>query len=424
MRTLALVDANNFYCSCERVFNPRLEGVPVGVLSNNDGCFVARSNELKALGVKMGQPLFEVRDLVRRHGVQVLSSNYELYGDMSRRVMDCLATFVPALEVYSIDESFLDLTGLDHVDLVVLGREIRDTVKRWTGIPVCVGIGGPTKTLAKLANHCAKKAILDTSGVADLRDAEAREHVMRTVAVSEVWGVGRKSAEKLGMLGVKTVADLRDLDPRLARQALTVVGERIVHELRGVSCIPLELVPPQRKGMAVTRTFGRPVTEWDDMREVVSSYASRAAEKLRGQGLAAEALQVFIQTSAFRKADPQYGNTATVSFSPATCDTFTLAPAALQAARRIWRSGFRYSKAGIILHGLTPVDRVQSDLLAAPEGARRRRLMDALDTINARFGRGALFSAATGTERDWSMRRDRRSPCYTTDLDDLPVVRC
>lgn len=240
-RIIALVDCNNFYVSCERVFDPRLIGVPVGVLSNNDGCFVARSNELKALGVAMGQPLFEVRDLVRRHAVRVLSSNYPLYGDMSARVTECLRGFAPALEVYSVDESFLDLSGFDGRDLHAYADDIRATIRRWTGIPTCVGLG-PTKTLAKVANFAAKRSLNNPSGICDLGPADACARLLPLVPVAEIWGVGRRSAEKLSLLGVRTAADLRDLDPRLARQALTVVGERIVHELRGTACLSLDLV--------------------------------------------------------------------------------------------------------------------------------------------------------------------------------------
>ncbi|AWK88590.1 Y-family DNA polymerase [Azospirillum thermophilum] len=418
-RTLALVDCNNFYVSCERVFRPDLEGVPVGVLSNNDGCFVARSAELKALGVRMGQPLFEVRDLVRHHHVRVFSSNYALYGDMSARVTDCLRGFTPALEIYSIDESFLDLTGIGG-DLSGYGAEIRQTVKRWTGIPVCVGIG-PTKVLAKLSNHAAKKALLDDRGVCDLRDADAREHVLRAVPVEEVWGIGRRSAEKLSLLGVRTAADLRNLDPRLARQALTVVGERIVYELQGVACLSLDLVPPSRKTIAVTRSFGQPVTDWEPMREAVAAYATRAAEKLRAERLAAEALQVFMHTSPFRPG-PTYSNAVTVELRPATDDTFALIAAAAAAARRIWRDGYAFSKAGVILPGLVPLERVQPDLLAAADRQRGTRLMKALDAINSTMGKDTLVPAAT-MGRAWRMRQEQRSPSYTTRLADVPVVQ-
>lgn len=420
MPTFALVDGNNFYVSCERVFDPRLEGVPVGVLSNNDGCFVARSAELKALGVKMGQPLLQVRDIVRHHRVKVLSSNYTLYGDMSSRVVDVLGQHAPALEVYSIDESFLDLTGVPG-DLLAYGREIRATVRRWTGIPTCVGIA-PSKTLAKLANFVAKKALTDDSGVCDLRDPDHRARLLRRIPVGEVWGVGSRTVEKLSRLSVHTAADLAALDPKLARQALTVTGERMVHELRGHACLPLDLAPPPQKALAVTRSFGEPVTDWEIMREAVTSYATRAAEKLRAAGLAAEVLQVFMHTSSFR-GDPPYSNAASSTLRPQSDDTLVLIEAASRAAERIWRNGFRFSKAGVILSGLVRATHVQATLLDEVDRPRRARLMAAMDAINREHGRGALVPAGTAATAGWRMRRGQCSPAYTTRLEDIPVAR-
>ncbi len=436
MATFALVDCNNFYVSCERVFDPRLEGVPVGVLSNNDGCFVARSAELKALGVAMGQPLFQVRDLVRQNQVRVLSSNYTLYGDMSSRVVDCLSTFSPRLENYSIDESFVDLDGIDG-DLTAYGQEMRRKVRKWTGLPTCVGVAG-TKTLAKLANYLAKKRPAYSS-VCDLRDAKVRAEVLPTIPVGEVWGIGRRSVEKLAAVGVTTAADLAALDPRIARRLLSVVGERTVYELRGVSCMSLEEVAPDRKGTAVTRSFGQPVTAWPEMREAIAAFAVRAAEKLRAGGLAAEHLQVFVHTSPFRADEPRYGNAATLLLRPQTNDTATLLAHAVEAGRRIWRDGYRYSKAGVVLSGLVPEDRIQPVLPfeapAAPaeppmtdpvddaSAGRRARLDAVMDDINRRMGRGTIKPAAVGIEQSWAMRQDRRSPRYTTHYTEIPVVR-
>lgn len=418
MTTFALVDANNFYVSCERVFRPDLEGVPVGVLSNNDGCFVARSNELKALGVKMGQPLFEVLDLVRRHHVQVFSSNYALYGDMSRRVVAALREFTPALEVYSIDESFLDLTGMTG-DVAAQGQEMRERIRHWTGIPTCVGMG-PTKTLAKVANYAAKKGLLNDTGVCDLSIPDARAVALALIPVGEVWGVGRRSAEKLGMLGIRTAADLRDADPKMIRSLLTVTGERLVHELRGVSCLPLDLCPAPQRTLAVTRTFGQPVRSWEEMRGAVASHATRAAEKLRAAGMVAEAMQVFMHTSRFREGG--YANSMTVPLHSATDDTLALVSAAVQAAGRIWRSGFNYSKAGVILSGLVSAALAIPSLLEGVNSAQSARLMTALDAVNRDWGRGALMPAATLLGKGWRMRQENRSPSYTTRLDDFPVI--
>jgi DNA polymerase V len=420
MQTLALVDCNNFYVSCERVFNPKLEGIPVGVLSNNDGCFVARSAELKALGVKMGQPLFEVRDLVRRHRVCVLSSNYGLYGDMSQRVMECLGQFTPAVELYSIDESFLDLGGFEGRDLVAYGREIRETVRQWTGIPTCVGIG-PTKILAKLSNYLAKKRP-EYAGVCDLRDEAFRQAVLPTIPVDEVWGIGRASVGKLAERGIKSAADLRDLDPRRARQFLSVTGARIVMELRGLSCLDLEVMAPPKKATAVTRSFGAPVTQLADACEAVAFFAVRAGEKLRQQGQAAGRMMVFIQTSPHRD-DPYYSNGCTLSLSPATADSLALIRASHAGLTRIWRDGYRYTKAGVMLTDLMAAERVPVTLFEAADRQRSEKLMEALDSLNGRFGTGTVFPAGTGIKRAWRTQAENVTPHYTTRFEELPLVR-
>ena len=301
-RVLALIDGNSFYCSCERVFDAKLAKRPVIVLSNNDGCAVARTSEAKALGIAMGEPYFKIRDLCRQERVAVFSSNYTLYGDMSARMNAIYRQWSPDVEVYSIDESFLDLSGFDRRDLVAYGRDLRATVLRWTGIPTCVGLGG-TKTLAKLANHIAKKNP-DLAGVCDLTDEAARRRWLDRVEVGEVWGIGPASQRKLAAIGIETVAQLRDLDPRLARKMMSVVGERTVLELRGIACLALEHVPPQRKGCAVTRSFGIPVTTLTGMLEAVAAYATRAGEKLRRHRLETSHMSVFMHTSEFNSRDP------------------------------------------------------------------------------------------------------------------------
>ena len=421
MTVFALVDANNFYVSCERVFNPRLEGVPVGVLSNNDGCFVARSNELKALGVKMGEPLFKVRDLIRRHNVRVLSSNYALYGDMSARIVDCLSCFTPDIEIYSIDESFLDLTGMEHRDLIEYGQGIRATVKRWTGIPTCVGIG-PTKTLAKLANFAAKKALIDGTSVCDLRDQEVRDKLMTRTPVDEVWGIGRRSAAKLTALGVHSVADLRDMDTKRARSLLTVTGERIIHELRGMACMSLDLLEEPQKGLAVTRSFGQPVIGKDELLSALVTYVTRAGEKLRRGGLVAGHMQVFARTSPFR-GDPPYSGSGQASVSPATDDTFELIGHATRILDRIWKRGFRYARAGVILTDLAPRGQAQPSLLDRRDTDRSKRLMAAMDAVNSGMGRGTIRPGMASATKGWGMRQESRTPAYTTQFADVPVVR-
>ena len=302
---LALIDGNNFYVSCERAFDPRLVGVPVGVLSNNDGCFIARSDELKQLGVRMGTPAFKVRDLIQRHSVRVLSSNYTLYGDLSRRVNAVLAGFSPQIEIYSIDETFLDLSGFAGRGLLELCQDMRSTVRRWTGIPCCVGTG-PTKTLAKLGNAAAKKRS-EFGGVCDLVDDATRAAVLRDFPVEDVWGVGPATAAKLAAIGVTTAAGLRDIAPKCARAMGTVTLERTVLELHGLACIAVEDAPPQRKGLAVTRSFGRPVTSLDELREAVAAYAARAGEKLRTHGLVAGQICAFFHTSPHRDGPHHHG---------------------------------------------------------------------------------------------------------------------
>ncbi len=413
----ALVDGNNFYVSCERLFNPRLEGVPVVVLSNNDGCAVARSNEAKALGIKMGEPWFELRELARRHPIQALSSNYTLYADLSARMMSILRQFAPRQEIYSIDEAFLDLSGQPG-NLTDYGQAIRQRVSQWIGIPTCVGIG-PTKTLAKLANHIAKKRP-EWAGVCDLTAAapSAVEALMARIAVAEVWGVGRRLAERLQAQGITTVLDLQRLDPGLARRRYSVNMERSVWELRGRPCLPLEPITPPRQNILCSRSFGRPVTTLADLRQAVVTYASRAAQKLRQQQGATRVVEVFIQSSRFRS--PFYGPSVKVPLAAPSDDSRTLARAALQGLERIYRPGWSYVKAGVELQAIQPRDTGwTADLLAAPD-TRSAPLMRTLDAINSRMGAGTLRLAGAGIDPAWAMNRGRLSPAYTTRLGELP----
>ncbi len=416
-----LIDCNNFYVSCERVFRPDLEGKPVIVLSNNDGCAVARSAEAKALGIKMGDPEFKLRDLIRKENVRVFSSNYALYGDISRRVGETLGSIIPSVESYSIDESFLDLGEFRSRDLEALARELRERVLRWTGIPTCVGIA-PTKTLAKLANFIAKKRP-EFRGVCDLREEKVRAELMPTVPVDEVWGIGSASAGKIERLGVRSAADLAALDAELARKMMTVVGGRIVYELRGVSCLPLEELEPTRKGIAVTRSFGVPVLAWERMSEAVVSYAARAGEKLRRHGVAASHLSVFMHTSPFN-GDPWYSNGASGHFVEATNDTGELTAMALRLARRAWRDGFRYVKAGVILDDLMPHTARQAPLWAELDRERREKLWRVVDQLNVDLGRDTIRLLGAGKkDAPWHLRADFRSPRWTTRWSELPSVK-
>ena len=416
-----LIDCNNFYVSCERVFRPDLEGVPVIVLSNNDGCAVARSNEAKALGIKMGDPEFKLRELIRRENIRVFSSNYALYGDLSRRVGDTLSSMVPTVEAYSIDESFLNLGEFNSREVEPLARELRERVLRWVGIPTCVGIA-PTKTLAKVGNFIAKTRP-QFAGVCDLRSAAVRSELLPTVPVEEVWGIGGASAAKLAKLGIQTAADLAALEPDDARALMTVTGGRTVYELRGISCIPLELLEPTRKGIAVTRSFGKPVTEWTEMREALASYATRAAEKMRRYKVAADNLFVFMHTNTFNN-DPFYSNGASARFPATTNDTGEVVGLAIRLGERLWRDGFRYAKCGVMITELLPEETRQPALWGDLDRERRERVWKTMDKLNASLGRNTVRVLSAGPKDGaWKLRAEYRSPRWTTRWDELPMAR-
>jgi len=417
----ALVDCNNFYASCERVFDPRLEGKPVVVLSNNDGCVVARSNEAKALGIKMGVPVFQIARLIHTRGVQVFSSNYALYGDMSRRVMQTLSRFTPEIEIYSIDEAFLDLTGFHRIDLNDYGRNIRSTARQWTGIPVSVGIAR-TKTLAKIANRIAKKS-LKTGGVLDLTDSPHLSRALEITDISDVWGVGSRYAKFLKQHRIVNALRLRDADDAFIRKRMGVWGTRLLHELRGISCYPLESGPPARKGITVSRSFRHPVQDLSDLEEAVATFVSTGAKKLRKQRSAAEVLMVFASTNRF-EPDHFYFNLHTVALPVPTSDTPELIHHALEGLRRIYRKGYRYKKAGILFKGLVSARPIQMGLFDPRNRRRSERLMQTIDRINDRMGPKTLTYAAAGLHPSapWKTVFKRRSPAYTTDWNRLPRV--
>jgi DNA polymerase V len=423
-RAYALSDGNSFYCSCERVFDVRLARLPVIVLSNNDGCAIARTAEAKELGIRMGEPWFKIRDMCKARGVRVYSSNYALYGDMSARVNAVYRGFSPRIEIYSIDESFLDLSDVRPGKRETLCRDMRETVRAWTGIPTCVGIG-PTKTLSKLANHIAKK-VPELGGVCDLTDPKQYDHWIVRIPLEDLWGIGAASARRLQALGCDSVADVRDLDPRVARKALTVVGERMVRELRGTPCLDLETVAPTRKGCAVTRSFSNWVEDRTTMEQAMATHASRLGEKLRREGLATNHVTVFFHTSEHDRDRPQRSTSTVVTLPEATNDTMALVKAATHGVRKTWRDGFRYSKAGIVTTDLAPPATSQRAMpgLGQLDREMGAALMEALDACNRRFGRGAVVSGAAGFahKRDWSTRFEMRSPRYTTRIDELPVV--
>ena len=418
MPVFALVDCNNFYASCEKLFDPTLKDKPVVVLSNNDGCVVARSAEVKALGIPMGVPWFKIQQEAKRYGIVAFSSNYALYADMSNRVVEILSSFSPNIEVYSIDESFLDLSGFERYGYQAYGQTIRQQIADWLGLAVCVGVG-PSKTLAKLANHCAKKKLAGEQGVCDftILAPDQLTQLLDQIEVGEVWGVGRKISAKLEAMGIHTVQQLRDADAETLRNRFSVVLERTVRELRGVSCLDLEEVVPDKQQIMSSRSFGTLVYGLADLEEAVASYVSRAAEKLRVQESLAGAIQIYIRTNVFKPEAPQYQRAMTVPLPEATADTRVLAGWAIRALRRIYRPGFGYHKAGITLLEIMPKANQQFSLFvpAGVESSRNDRLMATLDAINGRYGRGVLKLASEGVAKTWQMRRGNLSPGYTTE---------
>lgn len=418
-RRIALVDCNNFYASCERVFNPKWAKRPLGVLSNNDGCIVARSNELKAAGIPMGAPYFKWRKQLEALQAVVVSSNYALYGDMSARVMNTLAEFAPEMEIYSIDEAWLDLTGFDPATLDAYGRDIVAKTQQYTGIPVSMGVA-PTKVLAKIANRICKKRQIPGQ-VFNLGSADALEGVLAAIAVEEVWGIGRRWAQRLKAQQIHTAKDLRNADPKALRQQYSVVMERIIQELRGVPCLGFEDIQPKKTLMA-SQSFGEKVTEKTDLLEAAATHASRAGHKLRQQGSVCAALQVFIHSSRFNPQESQYANAATVPFPVATADTRKLIAAAATGIEQIYRPGIRYAKAGVMLLDISAAAVCQQSLFTAGDDEKSARLMATVDRLNQTFGKKTVFFAREGMQQAWAMKRQNVTPAYTTKWSDLLVV--
>ncbi|MBS5701894.1 MAG: Y-family DNA polymerase [Bacteroides cellulosilyticus] len=412
-----LVDCNNFYASCERVFNPSLNGKPIIVLSNNDGCVIARSNEAKVLGIKMGVPAYQIKDLVKQHDVAVFSSNYVLYGDMSGRVMSMLAELAPEIEVYSIDEAFLNLEGIQ--DLQTLGSKIVRQVTRGTGIPVSAGIAS-TKTLAKVANKFAKKypaynrlCIIDTE--------EKREKALKLFEIGDVWGIGRRQAAKLEKQGVKTAYDFTQLPGSWVRKNMTVTGERTWKELRGISCIDMESAPPAKKQICTSRSFGKMVEDIDTMSEAIATHASTCAKKLRQQKSYAMSLMVFIHTNNFREDLPQYWKNTIIKLSVPTSDTLEIVHYALEGLKSIFMPGYQYKKAGVIITEI--VTSAQLGLFDTVDREKREKLMQAIDKVNGEH-RHLVKLAVQGNGRDWKLKQEQLSKRYTTDINEVLTIKC
>ncbi|MFJ5159429.1 translesion error-prone DNA polymerase V subunit UmuC [Pantoea sp. NPDC088449] len=418
----ALVDVNSFYASCETVFRPDLRGKPVLVLSNNDGCVIARSAEVKALKIPMGAPYFKLKDDIRRHKIHVFSSNYALYADMSNRVMTILEDMAPSVEVYSIDEAFMDVTGLDKLQSFdALGRKVRARIKQEAHLTVGVGIA-QTKTLAKLANHAAKKWT-KTGGVLDLSDVERQRKLMALIDVEDVWGVGRRIAKRLKIMGINTALDLANSPIKLMRDNFTVVMERTIRELRGEPCLELEEFAPTKQQIVCSRSFGTRITEYEDMRQAVCSYAERAAEKLRRERQYCSQVAVFVRTSPHAEGEVFYGNQAMGRLLTPTNDTREIIRVAMQGLDHIWRDGCRYMKAGVMLGDFYSQGVSQLNLFDEfkPQ-ANSESLMRVVDGLN-QSGKGKLWFAGQGIQKSWEMKREMLSPAYTTRLSDLPVAK-
>ena len=418
---IALVDCNNFYASCERVFNPAIRNKPVVVLSNNDGCVIARSAESKALGIKMGEPYFMIKKLIKQHAIEVFSSNYTLYGDMSDRVMKTLAEFTPNLEVYSIDESFLDLGHFYGKDLQQYAWDIKNTVLNWTGIPVGIGVA-KTKTLAKIANRLAKKSS-KANGVLVLQEAEHVKAALERTEVADIWGIGRQHTKFLKSRNIATAYDLAQQHDAWVKKHMSIVGLRMVKELRGEPCLELEEVSPPKKNICTSRSFGKPVHTLDELEEATALYASRCAFKLRQQGSCTGAITVFITTNTFADTK-QYYNSKTVQVpSPINSDLHLVHYATL-ALRSIYEDGFIYKKCGVIVSDLTPENAMQLGLFDGADTGKHRDLMHALDNLNKKYGQATVKSAAQGASKaGWLLKREFISPCYTTKLSDVIVAR-
>lgn len=421
----ALVDCNNFYVSCERVFNPKLENKPVVVLSNNDGCIISRSDEAKALGIAMGESAFKAREMLELNGVEIHSSNYALYGDMSRRVMNTLSHFTPDMEIYSIDEAFLDFSNLYKRDLRQHAQELVRTVKQWTGIPVSVGIA-PTKTLAKLANRLTNKKN-DRQSIVLLQNKQEIEEALKSTAAGDVWGIGRQNAKKLADFSIHTAWDLSNASDAFIRKHLTVVGLRTARELRGEACLDLELVPTAKQSICTSRSFGQPITSLEHLKEATASYAANCALKLRRQQSCASILTVYLQAYPDQSGVAYY-NSRTVMLPAATSSSFELVHYANLALQPLYKSGYRYKKTGVIVSDLCLQANAQLPLLDTIDRGKHRRLMETMDKVNSRWGHGTLITAEQGVYADedlnpWKMRCAKRSPRYTTHLDELMVVR-
>ena len=417
-KKIALVDCNSFYVSCERLFNPKIRNKPVVVLSNNDGCIISRSNEAKALGIKMGEPYFKAKDIIIKNKVQVFSSNYSLYGDLSRRVMRTLKRFNSEIEVYSIDEAFLDLSNFSDKEVENVGKEIRATVLQWTGIPTSIGIA-KTKTLSKVANHIAKKKL---SGVTSLIGIEDIDPILEKIEINDVWGVGKQLTKFYNKNGIYNAKQLKNKSNTWIKKSSNVLSSRTSMELRGIPCIDLEIATSGRKSCVVSRSFGQRVEKFQELKEAVANYCLNASEKIRSESLIAKSITVFIRTSPFQSRFGYYSNSKTIDFPIATNNSIEIVKAALTGLETIFKNGYRYQKAGVMLTGLSNSNDGKN-LFSSEKDEKINSLMRSIDNTNHRYGRATLSLASAGVHKKWNMRRQHSSKIDTADYYCLPTIK-
>ena len=417
-KKIALIDCNSFYVSCERLFNPKIRKKPVVVLSNNDGCIISRSNEAKALGIKMGEPYFKAKDIIVKNNVQVFSSNYSLYGDISRRVMRTLKRFNSEIEVYSIDEAFLDLSNFSDDEIESVGIEIRSIILQWTGIPTSIGIA-KTKTLSKIANHIAKK---EKSGVVSLIGIEDIDPILEKVEIGDVWGVGRQLTKFYIKNDIYNAKQLKNISNTWIKKSSNVLSSRTAMELRGISCIDLEIQDSKRKSCVVSRSFGKKVETFQELKESVTNYCLNASEKIRSESLIAKSVTVFLRTSLFQNRGIYYSNSKTIDFPIATDNSIEIVKAAINGLKDIFKRGYKYQKVGVMLSGLSNLEN-KNNLFSSSKDEKIKSLMRSIDSTNCRYGRSALSLASGGVNKKWNMRRKHSSKIDTVDFRCLPTIK-
>ena len=417
-KKIGLIDCNSFYVSCERLFNPKIRRKPVVVLSNNDGCIISRSNEAKALGIKMGEPYFKAKDIIIKNNVNVFSSNYSLYGDLSRRVMRTLKRFNSDIEIYSIDEAFMDLSNFSDNEVEKVGKEIRSTVLKWTGIPTSIGVA-KTKTLSKVASHIAKKTKV---GVTSLIGIENLDPILEKVEINDIWGVGRQLTKFYQKNGIYNAKQLKNKSNTWIKKCSNVLSSRTAMELRGIPCIELEKTTSKRKSCVVSRSFGKRVENFQELKEAVASYCLNASEKLRSENLVAKALTVFVRTSPFQRSFGYYSNSKTIDFPVATNNSIETVKTAISILQDIYKNGYRYQKAGVMFSGLSNEDN-KNNLFACEKDEKINRLMRSIDKTNYRFGRSTLSVASAGIRKKWFMKREHSSKIDTADFYCIPTIK-